>query len=103
MTKDRYIFSLISSVWQLIDTEDNKVLYKFPDPVDDILNDPSPCETLADVKDIVNFELDWEKEKQENEYKGMSDSQIHARIPFDCLPVETADIMAKALYNYYVA
>lgn len=33
----------------------------------------------------------------------MSDSQIHARIPFDCLPVETADIMAKALYNYYVA
>ena len=33
----------------------------------------------------------------------MSDIQIHARIPFDCLPVETADIMAKALYNYYVA
>lgn len=103
MTKDRYIFSLISSVWQLTDTENNKVLYKFPDPVDDILNDPNPCETLADVKGIVRFELNWEKEKWESKYKGLSDSQIHSRIPFDRLPLETADIMAKALYKYYVA
>lgn len=94
---ENYKFLFQNKQWKFVDTKSGKVLYNFPDPVDDIFNGPEPCTTMEDIKGIVEFELNWEKERQ-------SDGLLfNAQISMAELPSNTADIMAKALYDYYLA
>lgn len=95
--KEKYKFLFQNKRWQFVDTKRGKILYNFPDPVDDIFNGPEPCATIEDVKGIVEFELQWERERQPD---GLL---FNAKVPMSEMPGNTADIMAKALYDYYLA
>ena len=86
--------------WHLVD-ENGKVLYSMPDPFDELFNECIECETLDDVRGVVDSELDGEKTNWEINYEGTEER--HALVPFDKLPKSTCELMARALYDYYVA
>lgn len=86
--------------WHLVD-ENGKILYSMPDPTDELFNEQIKCETLDDVRGVVEGELDGEKANWSMNYEDTDEK--HALIPFDELPKSTCEIMARALYDYYIA
>ena len=96
----KYRFVPADDEWHLVD-ENGKVLYSMPDPFDELFNECIECETLDDVRGVVDSELDGEKTNWEINYEGTEER--HALVPFDKLPKSTCELMARALYDYYVA
>lgn len=86
--------------WHLIDDK-GKVLYVMQDPSEELFNEQIECETLDDVRGVIEGELDTERQNWITNYEG--NVARHALIPFDELPKSTCEIMARALYDYYVA
>ena len=96
----KYRFVPADDEWHLVD-ENGKVLYSMPDPFDELFNECIECENLDDVRGVVDSELDGEKTNWEINYEGTEER--HALVPFDKLPKSTCELMARALYDYYVA
>lgn len=86
--------------WHLVD-ENGNILYVMQDPSEDLFNEQIECETLDDVRGVIEGELDTERQNWITNYEG--NVARHALIPFDELPKSTCEIMARALYDYYVA
>lgn len=85
--------------WHLIDDK-GKVLYVMQDPSEDLFNEQTECETLDDVRGVIEGELETEKLNWQMNYES---GEKHSQIPFDELPKSICELMARALYDYYVA
>lgn len=86
--------------WHLVD-ENGKILYAMDDPVDCIFTDDFECKTLEDVLMVVDGLLETEENNWKIGYDSTSERQC--LIDFADLPDNTAEVMAQALYDYYVA
>lgn len=96
---NRYKFVPAYWEWHLIDTEDNnKVVYNIVDPWDDdLLN----CNSLDDVRNYVWEELNVERNAWDC-YGGEPNYPHNALVNPFTLPDEIVDVMARALYDYYI-
>lgn len=86
--------------WHLVDKK-GRVLYSMEDPIDDLFNERIECETLDDVRSVIEGELETEKLNWQMNYEDATER--HALVDFNELPKSTCELMARALYDYYVA
>lgn len=86
--------------WHLVD-ENGKVLYNLVDPWGwgDPLDD---CKTLQDVIDVMEEDINVEKMNW-NCCGGEPESPHNSLVNPFTLPDNAAEVMAQALYDYYVA
>lgn len=86
--------------WHLVD-ENGKVLYNLVDPWgwDDPFDD---CKTLQDVIDVMKEDINVE-EMNWNCYGGEPECPHNSLVDPFTLPDNAAEVMAQALYDYYVA
>ena len=98
MKKKEYKFVPAYHEWHFVDEEGN-ILLVWDDPVDDLFYATPTPSTVEEVWDICHdFYLSVHNafEEGEQEYNGITAEE------FSKLPPNCEDIMAQALYNYYI-
>lgn len=99
-TSNNYQFIPAYYEWHLID-EQGEVLHNMADPVEGLFDENGEALTLESIKEFCEGDLLCAENAYRNDYdyngirlkESLTDEQIKAAV----------EVMAEALYNYYVA
>lgn len=98
---NRYKFIPAYWEWHLIDVENNnKVVYVIVDPWDD--EELRKCKNLEDVRNYIWDDVNVERNSWDG-YDGEPSCPHNALVNPFILPDNIVDIIAQALYDYYIA
>lgn len=93
--KQKYLFIPGRNEWYLVN-EESRLLYRIPDAVEMCVTDDGETCTLDEVRNNVKSDLETEKQLCRD-----GEENIHLVAGLDELPKSAAEIMARALYDYY--